>query len=150
LEAGCFGSTFKMNKHHVFKVTRLHCRDYRRIKTNRELCEKSGLRTFNSMRLLGDAIMLHRLCRNPQNTDLTVRLKQQSFFMNRIPEKIFFFDNSTKRIGRHSFINRAKMIAETNPFPWPDFSFHVFKTRMKECTPKLIWWHVPEFVIHWT
>ncbi len=32
--------------------------------------------------------------------------------------RLLFFDSSSKRIGRHSFINRARYISELIPFEW--------------------------------
>jgi len=58
--------------------------------------------------------------------------------MGRFPGNIYFYDNSIKRVGRSLFINRAKWISETIPFPWPYLSFHIFKTHMKDCTNDLI------------
>jgi len=121
----------------IFKVLRLHTFDRERSLTNRELCERSGTRNFQSMSILNDTIMLHRLCCNPMNTIITTRLIEQTFTLSRFPARIHFYDTSKRRVGRTSFINRAKKIAESIPFPWPDLSYHVFKTRIKSCVPLL-------------
>jgi len=122
----------------IFKIMRIHCFDFRKRKSNLELCQESQLRNFNSLRILSDTSMLHRLCTDPESSYLTTRLIQQSYFLERTPGRIFFYDNSVKRIGNNSFINRAKKISELIPFPWPDLSYHVFKTRMKLNTPLLV------------
>jgi len=117
---------------------KLHCFDHKRTKTNSELCTQTGLRDFNSMRILCDTTMLHRLSHRPENSTLSTRLIQQSFLIDRIPGRIHFYDASLKKIGRTSFVNRAKSISELIPFPWPDMSFHAFKKRMKIATPLMI------------
>jgi len=122
----------------LFKIMRLHCFDFKREKSNLELCNQSGLRNFESLRITCDTIMLHRLCHKPESSLLTTRLIQQSFTIDRNPGRIYFFDASSKRVGRTSFINRAKAISELIPFPWPDLSFHAFKKRIKQQVPLLI------------
>jgi len=119
----------------VFKVLRQHCFDYTRNLSNRELCVKSNIRSFTSLRIINDTIMLHGLCRNPTNLDLTIRLIQQSFSLPRYPDKLYFFDASQKRIGRSSFVNRSKQISELIPFAWPDIDVNVFKARIKSTVP---------------
>jgi len=122
----------------IFKTLRLHCRDFNRTLTNFELCMKSKVRSFVSLKIVNDAIMLQRLCNNPSNTDLTVRLILQSFLLSRHPERINFFDTSTKRIGRTSFVNRSKSISELIPFAWSDLECDIFKRKIKEAIPLYI------------
>lgn len=119
-----------------YKTLRLHCFDFERKLSNYELCMKSNIRSFVSLRLVNDAIMLQRLCRNPNNTDLTIRLILQSFLISRHPDRLHFFDLSQKRIGRTSFINRSKRISELIPFPaWSDMESLAFKKKIKERIP---------------
>jgi len=80
--------------------------------------------------------MLHGLCQNPSYIELTIRFFQQSFFLPRYPEKLCFFDASSKRIGRSSFVNQSKQISELIPFPWPDLSVATFKAKIKETVPR--------------
>jgi len=119
----------------IYKIMRIHCFDFNRRLNNRELCRVSNMRNFSSLKIIYDTTMLHRLCRTPENYHLTTRLIQQSYFSDRQPGRVFFFDNSIKRIGGMSFINRSKKISELISFPWPDLSYHAFKTRMKESIP---------------
>jgi len=139
---GCLSKleTNRLNTLIFFKIMRIHCFDFRKRRNNLELCRESQLRNFNSLRILSDTSTLHRLCSDPKSSYLTTRLIQQSYFLEWNPGRIFFFDNSTKRIGGNSFINRAKKISELIPFPWPDLSYHVFKTRMKLATPLSVGW----------
>jgi len=124
----------------IYKVMRIHCFDFNRRLNNRDLRRKSDMRNFSSLKIIYDSTMLHRLCRAPENYHLTTRLIQQSYFTDRQPGHVFFFDNSTKRFGGMSFINRSKRISELIRFPWPDLSYHAFKKRIKDSTPLMAWW----------
>jgi len=119
----------------LFKIIRLHCRDFSRILSNAELCQSTNLRSFNSIKLLRDTTMLHGLCSNPSNTPLTLRLIEQSISSSRFPKKLIFYDNSLRRPGRQSFINRAKRIAELIPFDWVDLNRQSFIKSIKISTP---------------
>jgi len=119
----------------LFKIIRLHCRDFSRILSNAELCLSTGLRSFNSIKLLRDTTLLHGLCTNTSNTPLTLRLIEQSISSSRFPKKLTFYDNSIRRPGRQSFINRAKHIAELIPFDWADLSRQSFIKTIKTTTP---------------
>lgn len=134
--AGCLTvSELKRINTLVFKILRQQCFDYNRYLSNRELCAKSNIRSFTSLRVINDTIMLHGLCRNPTNLELTIRLIQQSFSLPRYPEKLYFFDASNRRIGRSSFVNRSKHISELIPFPWSDLAVNTFKTKIKAAVP---------------
>jgi len=102
----------------VFKTIRLNCRDFSHIFRNKDLCDMSELRSFNSARTVNDALMLHYLCTNPTNSILTTRLIQQCISFSRFPSRIAFIDYSNRRIGRTSFVNRAKKICDSIPFDW--------------------------------
>jgi len=122
----------------LLKVTRLHCRDFDRIFSNRELFEASGIRSFESLRIVTDSIMLHRLVTHPTNTELTIRLIQHTTLNTRYPNNLIFCDFSSKRIGRHSFANRAGRISQLITFPWIDLDIRQFKKKIKESTPLYI------------
>jgi len=117
----------------LFRVIRMHCRDFSRILSNKELCQRSKIQSLTSIRIQSDALMLFKLTTQPTNLDLTLRLVQQCTFSCRYPEKISFFDYSSKKIGKMSFVNRAKMICELIPFQWLDMSLHQFKSKLSEC-----------------
>jgi len=122
----------------MFKIIRMHCRDFSRIFSNRELCQTSQIRSFNSVRILRDTNTLHSLCTNPTNTLLTLRLIQQSYCHSRFRNRISFFDNSQRKIGRNSFVNRSKRIAELIPFEWADLNRYAFKRRIAQTVPLYI------------
>jgi len=121
-----------------FKVLRMHCFDFRRILTNEEVCASTNIRSFKSMRMLYDSGMLHRLCLKPLNTPITLRLIEQSYFHSRYPNGIKFFDNSLHRVGKSSFISRAKSISEMIPFEWGNLSEATFRIKMKSALPLYI------------
>jgi len=112
------------------KVLRLLNMDYTRALTNFQLHDASKIRTFRGLTILNDTSFLHSLC-STTNTPLALRLFEQSFTNDRYPERINFYDFSTKRIGKTSFINRAKQISELIPFKWPDLPRVKFKAMMK-------------------
>jgi len=123
----------------LFKVMRLHCFDFNRRLTNNELSTMSNIRNFKSMRKLANSIMLHKLISSPNhNTYLTERLILQSTFNSRMNDQIRFFDLSSKRVGKNSFINRAKKINDEIPFIWPDVSEHLMRIKIKETTPLML------------
>jgi len=124
----------------LFKIIRLHGRDFSNIFTNKQLCERTDIRSLNSLRILADCNMLHRLITYPMNTEITLRLIQQSTFSVRFPNRLIFFDFSSKRVGRSSFINRAKEILNHIPFEWHQMSTHRFKKSLKITTPIYIQW----------
>jgi len=122
----------------LFKIIRLHCRDFNNIHSNRELCEINKFRSLNSIRIMADAIMLHRIVTLNSCTSLTIRLIQQTTYSGRFPNSLIFFDCSNKWIGRHSFINRAKQISEVIRFPWIDLTPEQFKLKLRQQIPYYI------------
>jgi len=119
----------------LFKIIRLHCRDFSNIFTNKQLCERTAIRSLNSLKILADCNMLHRLITYPMNMEITLRLIQQSTFSVRFPNRLIFFDFSSKKVGRSSFINRAKEISNHIPFEWYQMSTQRFKKYLKITTP---------------
>jgi len=122
----------------VMKTIRLNCRDFSHISSNKELCEMFKLRSFTLVRILNDAQMLHFLCTYPANTILTTQLMQHAISFSRFPDRIAFIDDSRRRIGKSSFINRAKRISELIPFEWLPMNTATFKRTMKRTTPLFI------------
>jgi len=123
----------------IYKVIRLNCRDFSRILSNNAICNKTRIRSFNSARIVFDALMLHSLCTNPTNTLLTIRLMQNSVSFSRYPNKLAFHDLSRKRIGKNSFANRAKYISKLIPYEWVTISFKTFRQLIRSTVP----YHMP-------
>jgi len=123
----------------IFKIYRFYCRDFKRLLSRFEVCRRTKLRSFKSLRLINDAIMLHRLYSDPSNTTITIRFIDQAFSLSRFPDRIGFFDTSQKRIRKSSFVNRSKYIAETIPFIWSNMTHNLFKTKIKATTPLMLW-----------
>jgi len=122
----------------LFKVLRLHCHDFQRRYNNSQLCELSGLRSFNSLRIINDAILVHKLYSDPTNSHLTNRMTEQCIFSYRYLDRLQFLDLSSKKHGRMSIVNRAKRIVELIPFSWTSMPHHLFKFKMKQNIPKMI------------
>jgi len=88
---------------------------------------------------LSNSTMLSKLVMHPNDiTYFTERLIMQSTFNSRQLGTLRFFHMSTKRVGKSSFVNRAKDICEAIPFDWPDISHQSFKRKIKESTPLLL------------
>jgi len=119
----------------MFKIVRLHYRDFTNILSNREICELTSIRSLTSIRILADCNLLHKFIKFPMNSEITLRLIQQTSFSARYPNRLIFFYFSCKKIGKTSFINRTKKIAERIPFEWLNLSAFTFKKKMKESTP---------------
>jgi len=122
----------------LFKIIRLHCRDFNNIHSNKELCEMNKFRSFDSVRIMADATMLHRIVTLNSCSSLTIRLIQQTTFSGRFPNSLIFFDCSNMWIGKHSFINRAKQISELIRFPWIDLNAEQFKRKLRALIPYYI------------
>lgn len=123
----------------LFKVMRQHWGDYRRTLSNWEICTRTRLRNFNSLKRVANAVMLHKLVTEPDhNKHLTERLIMQSTFSSRHTDQLRFFDFSTRRAGKSSFINRVKELNEVMPPRWFDMSSVQLKLKMKETTPYLL------------
>jgi len=117
----------------------MHCFDFEKRMSRHALCELSGFRSFTSLRLISETTLLHQLCTQTSLiTNLTLRLLEQSYTYDRIPDRIFFFDFSHRRVGKLSFINWLKLISESIAFPWMFLSKHLFKFKMKQLVPKML------------
>jgi len=119
----------------INKLLRLHCFDFHRRIPNTELHRLTGCRSFKSLRTIFDACTLHQICTEALSTPLTLRLMEQSYTRERVANRVFFFDFSSKQTGKSSFVNRAKSISETIPFDWMICTRHLFKFKMKATVP---------------
>jgi len=119
----------------IYKFIRLNCRDFSRILSNREICNRTLIRSFNSARIVFDALMLHSLCTNPTNTLLTIRLMQHSVSFSRFPNKMAFHDLSRKRIVKNSFANHTKYICKLIPYEWVTISHQSFRNQIRSTVP---------------
>jgi len=121
------------------KTLGLHCFDFRRARSKREICEKSNIRSFKSLRKLYDAKMLFKFVTHCENFSLTMRLTSRSVFFLRFPSRIAFSDLSRKSVGMNSFRNRAQKICEMIPFEWLDMlpTMHVLNLKREWCHQRL-------------
>jgi len=67
----------------------------------------------------------------PPSSNLYVALQIPLLHWGSLSNLSQTIDISTKRIGKTSFINRAKQISELIPFKWPDLPRVKFKAMMK-------------------
>jgi len=88
----------------IFRGIQFHRRDFRNLLSNREICERTGLRSFDSIRFMADATLLHKIVTLNSSTSLAIRLIQQTTSNGRFPNRLIFFNCSTRNISRHSFI----------------------------------------------
>jgi len=120
------------------KTLRLHCFNFLKTKSNSELCKESNIRSFRYLILLYDANMLFKLVTQCDNLSLTSSLTSKSVFFLRSPGRMSFTDLSRKRVGRNSFMNRAKAIGETILFKWINMSPSLFGITLKRTIPIFI------------
>jgi hypothetical protein len=114
-----------------FKVLRLLCWDFKGKKSRSALLAQSNMTSLRAIFYQRDALLLHKLCTTLIPDPIVGRLISQCHFTSRLGNRLLFFDYSSKRIGRQSFINRAKLISELIPFEWTHLSAPAFKTIIK-------------------
>ena len=110
-----------------FKVIWLLCRDFRGKMSRDKLLSESGLKSLRSLFVMRDSKLLHKLCTTLRPEPLIECLLSQCHFQSRQENRLHFYDYGTKKIGRASYINSSKFIAELIPFEWlilSDASFH--------------------------
>ncbi len=92
-----------------------------------KLLVDSRMRSYRSLFVLTDVKLLHRLWTSLNPEPIIERPLSQCYTQSRQDSKLYFYDCSTRKSIRASFINRAKYIAELKPFEWlqlSDNSFH--------------------------
>jgi len=98
----------------LFKTIGLLCGDHQRMLSNNEFCEVTKLQSFKSLRKIANSTMLSKLVIQPDdNTYFTERLIVQSTFISRQFGVLRFFDMSSKRVDKSSFVN-----SEQRTFLW--------------------------------
>ncbi len=117
------------------RAIRLILRDPKFKGSNRELYIRAGVRSLSSACTIANCTMLFKLCTNPRVDPLCVRLMSQCHVSDRFPDSLRFFDYSQTRVGRTSFINRAKHISELITFKWTNLSLPAFKRKIRDRTP---------------
>jgi hypothetical protein len=114
-----------------FKVLRLLCWDFKGKKSRSALLAQSNMISLRAMFYQRDALLIHKLCTTLITDPIVGQLISQCYFTSRLGNRLLFFDYSSKRIGRQSFINRAKLISELIPFEWTHLSAPAFKSKIK-------------------
>jgi hypothetical protein len=113
-----------------YKILRLLCRDFKGTESREKLLSKSCMMSLRSLFVVRDTKLLHKLCTEMRPEPLIERLLSQSFVQSRRENRLFFYDYSTMKIGRASFINRAKYISELMPFEWLNLSPMSFHRKL--------------------
>jgi hypothetical protein len=114
-----------------FKVLRLLCRDFKGSKSRPVILNQTGMVSLRAIFFRRDASLLYYLCTTLKPDSIVVRLISQCYFISRQSNRLLFFDSSSKRIGRHSFINRARYISELIPFEWSHLNPPAFKSKIR-------------------
>jgi hypothetical protein len=121
-----------------FKILRLLCRDYKGRESRSTLLAKSGMASLRSIFISRNARLLHTFCYNLLPEPIAECLLSQCHFLTRLGNRPHFFDYSNKKIGRNSFINRAKHISELIPFEWSHLNPHSFNCKIKSIIPLIL------------
>ena len=100
----------------------------------------SGLRSLTSLCTIADCSMLYRLCTGLNVEPLCERLMSQCHTNERSANRLYFFDYSHRKIGKNSFVNRARFIAEPLIFDWAHLSPLNFKRKLKDKIPIFMKW----------
>ncbi len=116
------------------RVARMNCKRYDKNVSNRTLYESSGLRSLTSLCTIADCTMLYNLCTGLSVEPLCERLMSQCHTSDRFPNRTNFFDYSLTRVGKGSFVNRAKYISELFTFDWVTLNPISFKRTIREKT----------------
>ena len=103
--------------------------------SNRDLYLRTNMRTFSSLCTLIDCNMLFKICTEMNIEPLCEGLMARCHMSDRFPNKMFFFDYSSTKFGKSSFLNRSRYIAELLVFDWLNLSTPTFKRTLKVATP---------------
>ncbi len=103
--------------------------------SNRDLYLRTNMRTFSSICTLIDCNMLFKICTELNIEPLCEGLMARCHMSDRFPNKMFFFDYSSTKFGKSSFLNRSRYIAELLVFDWLNLSTPTFKRTLKFTVP---------------
>ncbi len=78
-----------------------------------------------------DALLLHCICTTLKPDSTVNRLISHGYFTSLQGNRLLFFDYASRKIGRHSFINRARYISELKPFEWDPPQLYGFQMQNK-------------------
>ena len=118
-----------------FKILRLLCRDFRGKVSRDTLLRKSGMMSLRSLFIARDIKLLHKLCTELRPEPLIERLMSQSYVQSRRDHRLYFYDYSARKVGRASFINRAKYTSELIPFEWLNLNTPSFHRKLYSVLP---------------
>ncbi len=117
------------------RLAKMNCKKYEKRISNRTLYEAAGLRSLTSLCTIADCTMLYKLCTGLSEEPLCERLMSQCYTKDRFPNRMKFFDYSQTRIGKNSFVNRARFVSELIIFDWINLTPVKFKMKIRDRTP---------------
>lgn len=103
--------------------------------SNKFVYETSGLRSLTSLCTIADCTMLYKLCTGLSIDPLCERLMSQCHSNDRSSNRLYFFDYSHRKVGKNSFVHRAKATAEFLTFDWAHLTLPNFKSKLRDITP---------------
>jgi hypothetical protein len=79
------------------------------------------------------AKMIVKMVRSGSPSRLLKTTLAGSYVERRQPGKLFFFDESKRKIGRQRFCNRLQCVTKQMKFNWTDTDIKSFKNPLKKC-----------------
>jgi len=113
-------------------ILRLILRDFGRNLNRSGMLRKSGLDSIDTLLFKRTSVFLFNLIYNLLPTQNCLRLLTKSYFNDRTPHKLFFFDTSSSKIGRICITNQAKNLSEKWTFNWLELKPNSFKNKLRE------------------
>ena len=121
-----------------YKMIRLLKFDFKAKLNRSELLNDTSLRSLRSIFLLRDAKTMFSLCTNLRPDALAIRMLAQGYTASRRPLLPRFFDCSIRKVGKNSFVNRLKHVAELIPFDWLHLNKPAFDSKFKSILPRTL------------
>jgi hypothetical protein len=120
-----------------FKALRLLCRDFRGQLSRSTVLRMTDMVSLKAIFLKRDALLLHSICTTLKPDPIVHRLISHCYFTSRQGNRLLFFYYASRKIGRHSFINRARYISELILSEWTHLSSIAFKHKIKAMSSSL-------------
>jgi len=113
-----------------YHVLRILVRDFERRLNRKDLVTLFEMEDIVQVLSKRTSVFVFKLIRNLSPFKLGQRLMMRSYFNDRDPFKIVFFDLSKTKIGKHCITNATKKIVENWRFDWPLLSLETFKAKL--------------------
>jgi len=114
-----------------YLIIRTALRDFN-LKMNRgEMLQSIKLENIDDILFKQTSVFIFNIINNLSPTLLTSVVLSKSYFNERHPDRISFFDTSKSRLGRKCITNVIKNYTENWNFDWFGISKYEFKTKLK-------------------